>query len=167
MEIHTLPPFLWNAWNNEFIFLPRANVCCITYQAWWKKSCLWDCLRLRQPCPLLYEAPDKCKSETCMKFRARRYERNKTIQNKNVQQAEKLIFFVFVKRSDLPTYSKWHSAVLWLGSENLCACHRNHHLLDRKAYWSTCSHFTCLSKLPRYSFSISSNSITATYFLTM
>ena len=27
---------------------------------------------------------------------------------------------VFVKWSDLPKYSTWHSAVLWLGSEHLC-----------------------------------------------
>jgi len=46
-----------------------------------------------------------------MKFRAGRYERNKTIQNKNVQQVEKCIYFfgegvgVGVERSDLPIYS--------------------------------------------------------------
>jgi len=165
VEIHTLPPFLWNTWNTEFICLLRASDCCVTYQAWWKGSCLWDCLRLRQPCPLLYQAPDKYKSETCRKFRARRYDRNKTIQNKDVQQVEKSIF-LFVKRSDLPTYSTRHSAVLWLGSEHR-ACQRNHSLLDRNAYWSTRSHFTCLSKLLRYSFLILSNSITATYCLRM
>jgi hypothetical protein len=56
---------------------------------------------------------------------------------------------VFVKWSDLSTYSTWYSAVLWLGLEQLYACHRNHPLLDSNTYWSTCYHFTCLSKLLR------------------
>ena len=63
------------------------------------------------------------------------------------------------KWPDFPKYSTWHSAVLWLDLQHLCACHRSHLLLDSNAYWSTCSHFTCLSKLVRYSFLILSLTI--------
>jgi hypothetical protein len=90
-----LPPFLWNTRNTKFLFLPGANVCCVIYQAWWKWTCQCDCLRLRNPCPLAYQAPDKCKSETNTPPPSPTTQHKKNHSEYKCTPGEKIDFFFF------------------------------------------------------------------------